>query len=140
MILIIIISLAYYFPCFSNNSQTNSMERKRRGEHSATYPSHQAFALPSIEISNSASPRRWVLSNNYAERQMAFEHKGIIHLTWTLCCGIFRWIKFAKFDDLKITFKNALSCSIPCFLGLTMSSAMETYSNMSRPSLYPKAG
>ena len=67
----------------------------------------------SIEISNSASPRRWVLYIMYAADLLACKHTGIIHPARTHCCEIFWWIKFAKFDDSKITFKNVLSCSLP---------------------------
>ena len=74
-------------------------KQKRRGRNICSLshyirPSH----CLSIEISNSASPRRWVLYIMYAAGLLACRHTGIIHPARTLCCEIFWWIKFANFD------------------------------------------
>ena len=75
------------------------METKKTWEkHLQLIPVIRPSHCLSIEISNSASPRRWVLYIMYAADLLACKHTGIIHPARTLCCEIFWWIKFAKFD------------------------------------------
>ena len=108
-------SLAYHFPQLQRLILNTVMETKKTWEkHLQLIPVIRPSHCPSTEISNSASPRRWVLYIMYTAGLVDLQAYGYN----TPCADaslryLLVEIKFAKFDDSKITFKNVLSCSLP---------------------------